>query len=330
MRTEDSPRALLCEALNAAIFVASPYRRPVVGWMSDLDAMTPRRCARLLPALVCARQRGRGGGRRRRCGAGAAAGRKILRQHPGRPGAGAQAAHGAASRPACAASTSRRRPSQAYVALAFKVPQLTSCERWHADNDDALALTVLSAVLDGYSGARLDRALTQGDDRVADSAGACNGLIGPRPAAVRARRRAGRRARPPSRSRPRCARRSRKVAQRRRQRGRTRARQDPVGRQRGLQARLGDQPGARAGQQLGPGPAAGCRRAPDRAAARASPPTQVKAVAGKYFGDDQLTVAHPAAAAAGPEPQAAHARRGAALRGTDTELPVMIAMLSKI
>ena len=41
MRTEDQPRALLWEQLGAAAFVASPYRRPVVGWMSDLDAMTP-------------------------------------------------------------------------------------------------------------------------------------------------------------------------------------------------------------------------------------------------------------------------------------------------
>lgn len=41
LRTDDNPRALLQEALNAATFVASPYRRPVVGWMSDLDAMTP-------------------------------------------------------------------------------------------------------------------------------------------------------------------------------------------------------------------------------------------------------------------------------------------------
>jgi zinc protease len=66
---------------------------------------------------------------------------------------------------------------QAYVALAFKVPQLTSLEST-PQNDDALALTVLSAVLDGYSGARLDRALTQGPDRVADSAGSGNGLWG--------------------------------------------------------------------------------------------------------------------------------------------------------
>ena len=40
LRTEDSPRALMGEALAATVFVASPYRRPVVGWMSDLDAMT--------------------------------------------------------------------------------------------------------------------------------------------------------------------------------------------------------------------------------------------------------------------------------------------------
>jgi len=66
---------------------------------------------------------------------------------------------------------------QAYVALAFKVPQLTSFDPSPA-NDDALALTVLAAVLDGYEGARLDRALTQGPDRVADSVGAGNGLWG--------------------------------------------------------------------------------------------------------------------------------------------------------
>ncbi|GAC1606492.1 MAG: hypothetical protein NVS3B2_14060 [Ramlibacter sp.] len=42
LRTEDSPRALFWEALNAETFIASPYRRPVVGWMSDLDSMTPQ------------------------------------------------------------------------------------------------------------------------------------------------------------------------------------------------------------------------------------------------------------------------------------------------
>ncbi|MDU7587986.1 MAG: pitrilysin family protein, partial [Acidovorax sp.] len=41
MRTEDQPRAALIEQLFASTFIASPYRRPVVGWMSDLESMTP-------------------------------------------------------------------------------------------------------------------------------------------------------------------------------------------------------------------------------------------------------------------------------------------------
>jgi zinc protease len=71
---------------------------------------------------------------------------------------------------------------QAYVSLAFRVPGLSaaglSATTTTAADDDALALTVLAAVLDGYSGARLDRGLTQGEGRVADSAGAYNGLWG--------------------------------------------------------------------------------------------------------------------------------------------------------
>ena len=54
--------------------------------------------------------------------------------------------------------------------------------RSDAASQDALALTVLSAVLDGYAGARLDRALVQGQGtggkRIADSAGASYGLMG--------------------------------------------------------------------------------------------------------------------------------------------------------
>ncbi len=42
MRTDDAPRALLYEQLSAAQFVASPYRRPIVGWMNDLEAMKPQ------------------------------------------------------------------------------------------------------------------------------------------------------------------------------------------------------------------------------------------------------------------------------------------------
>ena len=84
--------------------------------------------------------------------------------------------------------------SQSYIAMAFKVPKLeagdllaapapvTGTSAAATPGRDALALTVLAAVLDGYSGARLQRALEQGGedgkDRIADSAGASNGLLG--------------------------------------------------------------------------------------------------------------------------------------------------------
>jgi len=40
MRTDDNPQSLLFEGLNAMAFQAHPYRRPVIGWMADLEQMT--------------------------------------------------------------------------------------------------------------------------------------------------------------------------------------------------------------------------------------------------------------------------------------------------
>ncbi len=40
LRTEDQPRALVAEALNAEAYFAHPYRRPVIGWMNDLVSMS--------------------------------------------------------------------------------------------------------------------------------------------------------------------------------------------------------------------------------------------------------------------------------------------------
>ncbi|HET7633339.1 MAG TPA: pitrilysin family protein [Burkholderiales bacterium] len=37
MRTDDQPHALVYEHLMAAAFMANPYRRPVIGWMNDLE-----------------------------------------------------------------------------------------------------------------------------------------------------------------------------------------------------------------------------------------------------------------------------------------------------
>jgi zinc protease len=39
LRTEDSPQGLTYEQFNATAFVTSPYRYPIIGWMSDLEAL---------------------------------------------------------------------------------------------------------------------------------------------------------------------------------------------------------------------------------------------------------------------------------------------------
>ncbi len=39
MRTDDEPHALLQEKMNAAVYLEHPYQHPVIGWMSDLQAM---------------------------------------------------------------------------------------------------------------------------------------------------------------------------------------------------------------------------------------------------------------------------------------------------
>lgn len=176
LRTEDSPRALMWESLNATIYQVSPYRHPIVGWMTDLESMTPQDARDFyrqwyVPAnavVVVAGDVDR------------ARVRALAEKYYGRVPARPVPARKPRTEPEQAGIRRiefKAPADQAYVALAFKVPKLTSLEPGPA-NDDALALTVLAAVLDGYSGARLDRALTQGSDRVADSVGAGNGLWG--------------------------------------------------------------------------------------------------------------------------------------------------------
>jgi len=176
LRTEDSPRSLLWEQLNATAYLASPYRRPIIGWMSDLDSMTaqdardfyrrwyvPANAVIVVAGDVDPQQV-----------------RRLAEKHYGAVQASPVPPRKPREEPPQAGirRLEYKAPAeQAYVALAFKAPQLTSFESTAA-NDDALGLTVLAAVLDGHSGARLNRNLTQGPDRVADSVGAGNGLWG--------------------------------------------------------------------------------------------------------------------------------------------------------
>ena len=179
MRTEDNPHARLHEAMDATIYQAAPYRRPIVGWMSDLEAMTPddarafyKRWYTPTNATVVV------------------AGDVQVPQVR----AWAEKYYGSLPTRAVPARKPREEPAQSglrridfkapaeqsYVALAFKVPGFAPAAldpaKADAASDDALALTVLSAVLAGYDNARLERALTQGDDPVADSAGAYCGM----------------------------------------------------------------------------------------------------------------------------------------------------------
>jgi zinc protease len=182
LRTEDNPHALLGEALNAVALTASPYRRPIVGWMDDLEAMTPddarafyqRWYTPANAAVVVAGD-----------------------VEPDAVYALAQKVYGGIAGHALPARKPRAEPEQgglrrldfkapaeqASVTLAFKIPSLapaalTGSTDTAADpaSNDSLALTVLAAVLSGYDNARLDRALTQADGHVADSAGAYCGL----------------------------------------------------------------------------------------------------------------------------------------------------------
>ncbi len=185
MRTEDSPRAQLYEVANAVTFAAAPYRRPIIGWMSDLDALTPDDVRSFYrkwyvpsnAAVVIAGD------------VDVAQVKALAEKYYGVIPGGATPLRKPRLEPVQAGVRRldhKASASQAYVSLMFKVPQLDASGLTNVSpgtsgpsaSQDALALTVLSAVLDGYSGARLDRALTQGEGRVADSAGAHNGLLG--------------------------------------------------------------------------------------------------------------------------------------------------------
>ncbi|MDO9437295.1 pitrilysin family protein [Hydrogenophaga sp.] len=179
-RTEESPRARMFEALNAMIFQASPYRRPNVGWMSDLDAMTPddarafyqRWYVPANSALVIAGD------------VDVEQTRALAEKHFGSIPARAVPARKPREEPAQVGPRRleyRAVADQALVALAYKVPQWRGADEDNDTDRDALALAVLSAVLDGYDGARLDRALVQGTaggKRLADSASSGYGLMG--------------------------------------------------------------------------------------------------------------------------------------------------------
>lgn len=178
LRTQASPIALMLEAATGLTFTASPYRRPIVGWMSDLDAMTAQDVRNFyqrwyVPGNAAVVVSG---------DVEVAEARRLAVTYYGPIAARPVPVRKPQDEPVQAGP--RRMDfkgvaSQAYVNLAFKVPKLEAADfAGDEQGRDAVALTVLASVLDGFSGARLARALEQGDSRLADRTSAYNGLMG--------------------------------------------------------------------------------------------------------------------------------------------------------
>jgi zinc protease len=168
LRTDDKPRALVHEQLMAAAFQAHPYHHPVIGWMTDLNAMTAEDARTwyrrwYAPNNACLVVVG---------DVKHEAVFKLARQHYGVHKAAKLPERRISNEPAQRGtrSTIVRAPAELpYLALAWHTPTLTLTRP--ATDRDAYALQMLSAILDGYDGARLNRRLVR-EQRIAVSAGA--------------------------------------------------------------------------------------------------------------------------------------------------------------
>ncbi|MDD5295290.1 MAG: pitrilysin family protein [Rhodocyclaceae bacterium] len=166
MRTDDNPHSRVREALMAVAFQAHPYRRPVIGWMPDLEHMTaqdaqdwyhrwyaPNNACLVVVGDVDKDQV-------------FALAQKTY---------GAVKAHEAIARKTLGEPVQdglRRVTVKApaelpYVALVWKVPKLENV----AKDREPYALEVLAGILDGSDAARFSRNLVRGS-RLAVSAGA--------------------------------------------------------------------------------------------------------------------------------------------------------------
>jgi zinc protease len=171
LRTDDNPRARLWEQLMATAFTAHPYRRPIIGWMHDIenyrvedarkwhdDWYAPNNARLVIVGDVDHRdvfamaERHFGTISRRELP------ERRITEEPEQHGMRHVELHSPAELPA--------------LTLAWKAPTL----RDPAGDRDVFALQVLASVLSGYDGARLPRQLVR-EARIAVSASASYGGI---------------------------------------------------------------------------------------------------------------------------------------------------------
>ena len=164
LRTEDNPSSLLNESLMATAYMSSPYRHPVVGWMNDLQNMrasdardwyrswyAPNNATVVIAGDVDAK--------------------KVLSLVESYYGVAPT--HELPVRKPQIESIQKgikqvqvKAPADsAQLAMAWKVPRL---EPNKLDDPEPYALELLTAVLDGYDNARLNRVLVKQEKVVND------------------------------------------------------------------------------------------------------------------------------------------------------------------
>jgi zinc protease len=169
LRTDDRPRSLVYEQLQASAFEADPYRRPVIGWMGDLERLTAadaRDWYRSWYVPNNAYVVVVGDVEHSRVFA-------LARKHYGAIAARKLPERRAITEPPQRGPKSAvvRAPADLpYLMMAWHVPTLRKLDG-QAEAREHFALQALAAVLDGYDGARLNRKLVR-DEQVAISAGA--------------------------------------------------------------------------------------------------------------------------------------------------------------
>ena len=164
LRTEDNPSSLLSESLMATAYMSSPYRHPVVGWMNDLQNMkaadardwyrswyAPNNATVVISGDVDPQHI-----------------LKVVQKYYG-----AIAMHELPVRKPQIEPVQKgikqvevKAPADnAQLSMAWKVPRL---EPGKLDDPDPYALELLTAVLDGYDNARLNRMLVKQEKVVND------------------------------------------------------------------------------------------------------------------------------------------------------------------
>lgn len=180
LRVGESPQAQMFEVFNATAYQVHPYRRPIIGWVSDLDALTADDARAFfrqwyVPANAAVVVTG---------DVEVDAVKGLAEKYYGKVPARAVPLRKPHTEPAQVGLRRMEyqgRTAQPMLMLGYKAPSLKSVDAQDQASQDALALTLLAGVLDGHSAARLERSLVQGglaSKRLADTVGASFDLGG--------------------------------------------------------------------------------------------------------------------------------------------------------